>query len=36
MDLGATPINTFFQVTLPIIAPSVISAWLLVVHAFAR
>ena len=29
MDLGATPINTFFQVTLPIIAPSVISAWLL-------
>lgn len=29
MDLGATPFNTFFQVTLPIIAPSVISAWLL-------
>ena len=29
MDLGATPLNTFFQVTLPIIAPSVISAWLL-------
>ncbi len=29
MDLGATPINTFFQVTLPIIAPAVISAWLL-------
>ena len=29
MDLGATPVNTFFQVTLPIIAPSVISAWLL-------
>jgi len=29
MDLGATPINTFFQVTLPIIAPSVVSAWLL-------
>jgi putrescine transport system permease protein len=29
MDLGATPVRTFFQVTLPIIAPSVISAWLL-------
>ncbi len=29
MDLGAPPVSTFFQVTLPIIAPSVISAWLL-------
>jgi putrescine transport system permease protein len=29
MDLGASPISTFFQITLPIIAPSVISAWLL-------
>jgi putrescine transport system permease protein len=29
MDLGASPLGTFFQVTLPIIAPSVISAWLL-------
>ena len=29
MDLGASPLSTFFQVTLPIIAPSVISAWLL-------
>jgi putrescine transport system permease protein len=29
MDLGATQLGTFFQVTLPIIAPSVISAWLL-------
>ncbi|HKZ96246.1 MAG TPA: ABC transporter permease subunit [Hyphomicrobiaceae bacterium] len=29
MDLGATPVKTFFEVTLPIIAPSVISAWLL-------
>ena len=29
MDLGATHVGTFFQVTLPIIAPSVISAWLL-------
>lgn len=29
MDLGATPVNTFMQVTLPIIAPAVISAWLL-------
>jgi putrescine transport system permease protein len=29
MDLGATPFMSFFQITLPIIAPSVISAWLL-------
>ncbi|MGQ0457032.1 MAG: ABC transporter permease [Hyphomicrobium sp.] len=29
MDLGATPVNAFFQVTLPIIAPAVVSAWLL-------
>jgi len=29
MDLGATPLASFFQVTLPIIAPSVISAWML-------
>nr|HPG89702.1 ABC transporter permease [Hyphomicrobium sp.] len=29
MDLGAPPVRTFFQVTLPIIAPAVISAWLL-------
>ncbi|HYD15653.1 MAG TPA: ABC transporter permease [Hyphomicrobium sp.] len=29
MDLGASPVQTFLQVTLPIIAPSVISAWLL-------
>ena len=29
MDLGATPVTTFFEVTLPIIAPAVISAWLL-------
>lgn len=29
MDLGATPLQSFLQVTLPIIAPSVISAWLL-------
>lgn len=29
MDIGATPVNSFFQVTLPIIAPAVISAWLL-------
>ncbi len=29
MDLGATPLKSFLQVTLPIIAPSVISAWLL-------
>lgn len=29
MDLGAGPVATFMQITLPIIAPSVISAWLL-------
>lgn len=29
MDLGATPLRTFFEVTLPIIAPAVMSAWLL-------
>jgi len=29
MDLGAKPATTFFQITLPIIAPAVISAWLL-------
>jgi putrescine transport system permease protein len=29
MDLGASPLKSFMQVTLPIIAPSVISAWLL-------
>ncbi|WP_367881007.1 ABC transporter permease [Shinella daejeonensis] len=29
MDLGATPVRTFFQVTLPIIAPAVLSGWML-------
>jgi putrescine transport system permease protein len=29
MDLGATPVRVFFDVTLPIIAPALISAWLL-------
>lgn len=29
LDLGATPIRAFFLVTLPIIAPSILSAWLL-------
>ena len=29
MDLGATPARTFFQVTLPVIMPAVISGWLL-------
>ena len=28
-DLGCTPINAFLQVTLPIILPSVVAAWLL-------
>lgn len=29
MDLGATPLSTFFQVTLPVISPALIAAWLL-------
>lgn len=29
MDLGATPPRTFFQVTLPVISPALIAAWLL-------
>lgn len=29
MDLGATPLRVFFDITLPIIAPALISGWLL-------
>jgi putrescine transport system permease protein len=29
LDLGATPLATFFQVTLPVIAPAVFSGWVL-------
>ncbi|MCF3639522.1 ABC transporter permease subunit [Rhizobium sp. TRM95111] len=29
MDLGATPVKTFFEVTLPVIAPAVFSGWVL-------
>lgn len=29
LDLGASPIGAFLQITLPIIAPAVVSAWLL-------
>jgi putrescine transport system permease protein len=29
MDLGAPPVKTFFQITLPVIAPAVISGWML-------
>lgn len=28
-DLGATPVRTFFQITLPVILPAVISGWML-------
>jgi len=28
-DLGAPPVRTFFEVTLPIIAPAVFSGWIL-------
>lgn len=28
-DLGATPVKTFFQVTLPVILPAVVSGWML-------
>jgi len=28
-DLGAPPVRTFFEVTLPIIAPAVLSGWIL-------
>jgi putrescine transport system permease protein len=29
MDLGASPMRTFFSITLPVIAPALLSAWLL-------
>jgi putrescine transport system permease protein len=29
MDLGATPVKTFFQITLPVILPAVVSGWML-------
>ena len=29
MDLGAPPVQTFFQITLPIIMPAVVSGWML-------
>jgi len=29
MDLGATPVRTFFQVTLPVIMPAIVSGWML-------
>jgi putrescine transport system permease protein len=29
LDLGATPVKTFFEVTLPVIAPAVMSGWML-------
>src|SRR5690606_30638318 len=29
MDLGAPPVKTFFQITLPVIAPALAAGWLL-------
>jgi len=29
MDLGATPVKTFFQITLPVIMPAIVSGWML-------
>jgi putrescine transport system permease protein len=29
MDLGATPVTTFLQITLPVILPAVVSGWML-------
>jgi putrescine transport system permease protein len=29
MDLGATPVKTFMQITLPVILPAVVSGWML-------
>jgi len=29
LDLGATPLQTFFRITLPIISPALVAAWLL-------
>lgn len=29
MDLGAPPVRTFFQVTLPVIMPAIVSGWML-------
>ncbi|MCO5063350.1 MAG: ABC transporter permease subunit [Rhizobiaceae bacterium] len=29
MDLGATPVRTFFAVTLPVIMPAIVSGWML-------
>lgn len=29
MDLGATPLRVFFSITLPLLAPALMAAWLL-------
>ena len=29
MDLGATPVKTFFQITLPVIMPAIVAGWML-------
>ena len=36
MDLGATPVKTFFQITLPVIMPAIVSGWMLAFTLVAR
>ncbi|MGO8205126.1 ABC transporter permease, partial [Rhizobium ruizarguesonis] len=35
-DLGAPPVRTFFEITLPIIAPAVASGWILAITRSSR
>ena len=36
LDLGCRPLKTFFVITLPIIAPAIVSGWLLGLHPLPR